>query len=163
MKKIIIFSLVASLGFLTSCKEGNPSAKVDSAKLEEARQRDTDISKGAPVVKFDKTVYDFGTVMDGEFVETTFLLTNVGKSDLIITDAKTTCGCTVPTWPKDKPITPGETTEIKVKFNTRGKGGGRQSKNVTFFTNTALGREIVTIKGIVNRIDEKGIVNKKNK
>ncbi len=151
MKKIIIFSLVASLGFLISCKEGNPSAKVDKTKLEEARKRDNDISKGAPVVQFDKTVYDFGTVTDGEIIETTFTLTNVGKSALIITDAKTTCGCTVPTWPKDKPIMPGESTEIKVKFNTAGKGGGRQSKDVTLFTNTAVGREVLKLKGIVNR------------
>jgi hypothetical protein len=151
MKKIIIFSLVASLGFLSSCKEGNAAAKVDRAKLEEARKRDLDISKGAPVVKFDRTVHDFGTVNDGDVIETTFTLTNVGKSALVITDAKTTCGCTVPSWPKDKPIQPGETAEIKVKFNTAGKGGGRQSKDVTLFTNTAVGREVVKLKGIVNR------------
>jgi len=151
MKKIIVFGLVASLGLLVSCKESNPSAKVDKTKLEEARKRDIDISKGAPVIKFDKTVYDFGTVADGAIIETTFTLTNVGKSALVITDAKTTCGCTVPTWPKDKPVLPGETTEIKVKFNTSGKGGGRQSKDVTLFTNTAVGREVLKLKGIVTR------------
>lgn len=151
MKKIIIFSLVATLGILTSCKESNPSAKVDRTKLKEAQKRDKDISKGAPIAKFDKTVYDFGTVADGAVVETTFILTNVGKSALVITDAKTTCGCTVPSWPKNKPILPGETTEIKVKFNTAGKGGGRQVKDVTLFTNTAVGREVLKLKGIVNR------------
>jgi hypothetical protein len=151
MKKIIIFSLVASLGFLTSCKESNPLAKVDKTKLEEAKKRDKDISQGAPVIKFDKTEYDFGTVIDGAVIETTFTLTNVGKSPLVITDAKTTCGCTVPTWPKDKPVMPGESTEIKVKFDTNGKGGGRQVKDVTLFTNTAVGREIIKVKGIVNR------------
>lgn len=151
MKKVIVFSLIASLGFFTSCKESNAAAKVDRAKLEEARKRDKDISKGAPVVKFDRLVHDFGTVIDGAVIETTFTLTNVGKSPLIITDAKTTCGCTVPSWPKDKPIQPGESTEIKVKFDTRGKGGGRQSKDVTLFTNTAVGREVIKLKGIVNR------------
>ena len=60
-------------------------------------------------------------------------------------------GYTVPTWPKDKAIKPGESTEIKVKFNTAGKGGGRQSKDVTLFTNTAVGREILKLKGVVNR------------
>ncbi|NVK52634.1 MAG: DUF1573 domain-containing protein [Flavobacteriaceae bacterium] len=151
MKKIIVFSLLISLGLLTSCGNGNAAAKVDRAKLEEARKRDNDINKGAPVIKFDKTVHDFGTVTDGEVIKTTFKLTNVGKSDLVITDAKTTCGCTVPSWPKNKPIKPGESTEISVEFNTAGKGGGRQSKDVTLFTNTAIGREVLKLKGVVNR------------
>jgi hypothetical protein len=84
-------------------------------------------------------------------VKTTFRLTNTGNSPLVITDAQTTCGCTVPTWPKDKPIQPGESAEIKVEFNTAGKGGGRQMKDVTLLTNTAVGREILKIKGIVNK------------
>lgn len=151
MRKIIIFSLAISLGIFTACNNGNAVAKVNPSKLEDAKKRDQDISIGAPIIKFDKTVHDFGTVVDGEIIETTFTLTNTGKSALIITDAKTTCGCTVPSWPKDKPIQPGETTEIKVKFNTAGKGGGRQSKDVTLFTNTAVGREILKIKGVVNR------------
>lgn len=151
MKKVIVLNLVLSLGLLTSCGNENPVAKVDRAKLEEARKRDKNINKGAPVIKFDRTVYDFGTVADGDVIETTFKLTNVGKSDLVITDAKTTCGCTVPSWPKNTPIKPGESTEIKVKFDTKGKGGGRQSKDVTLFTNTAIGREVIKLKGTVNR------------
>jgi hypothetical protein len=151
MKKIIVFSLAVSLGILTACTEGNAAAKVDMSKLAEAKIRDLEISKGAPIVKLDKKVFDFGTVTDGDIVETVFTLTNTGKSPLIITDAKTTCGCTVPSWPKDKPIAPGETTEIKVKFDTNGKGGGRQVKDVTLFTNTAVGREILKLKGIVNK------------
>jgi hypothetical protein len=151
MRKIIIFSLAVSLGILTACSGGNAAAKVDQSKLADAKKRDLDISKGAPVISLDKKEFDFGTVTDGDIIETTFILTNTGKSPLIITDAKTTCGCTVPTWPKDKPIAPGESTEIAVKFNTNGKGGGRQVKDVTLFTNTATGREILRIKGIVNK------------
>lgn len=151
MRKIIIFSLAVSLGLLTACSGGNAAAKVDQSKLAEAKKRDIDINKGAPIISLDKKEYDFGTVTDGDVVQTTFVITNTGKSPLIITDAKTTCGCTVPTWPKDKPIAPGESTEIEVVFNTAGKGGGRQVKDVTLFTNTAVGREILKLKGIVNR------------
>jgi len=151
MKKIIIFSLAVSLGIMTACSDGNAAAKVDSSKLAEAKKRDIDISKGAPIVTLDKKEFDFGTVTDGEVIETTFVVTNSGKSPLVITDAQTTCGCTVPTWPKDKPIAPGESTEIVVKFNTAGKGGGRQVKDVTLFTNTAVGREVLRLKGIVNK------------
>ncbi len=151
MKKIVIFSLIATLGVFTSCKESNAAARVDKSKLEEARKRDIDIKKGAPVIKFDRTEHNFGTVVDGDIIETTFTLTNTGKSALVITDAKVTCGCTVPSWPKNKPIQPGETADIKVKFDTAGKGGGRQTKTVTLFTNTAVGRELLKLKGTVNR------------
>lgn len=151
MRKVIIFGLLLSFGAMVSCKEANASSKVNPSKLEEARKRDNDITKGAAIIQFDKTEYDFGTVTDGAVIETSFSLTNTGKSALVITDAKTTCGCTVPTWPKNKPVMPGETTEIKVKFNTSGKGGGRQVKRVTLMTNTAIGREVLTVKGIVNK------------
>ncbi len=150
MNKIIILSLSIILLAFASCNSRNASAKVKKDNLEKAKNRDLQI-KESPVIKFDNVEYDFGTVTDGDIVETTFKFTNVGKSDLIITDAKTTCGCTVPSLPKNKPIKPGETSEIKVKFNTAGKGGGRQSKSITLYTNTALGREIVKIKGIVNK------------
>ena len=151
MNKSILYSLVFSIGILTSCKETNASLKVDQTKLEEAKKRDVEITKGAALIEFDKTEYDFGTVTDGDVIQTTFSLKNVGKTALVITDAKTTCGCTVPTWPKNKPVMPGETTEIEVKFNTSGKGGGRQVKTVTLLTNTAIGREVLKIKGIVNK------------
>ena len=151
MRKIIIYSLAVSLGILTACSGGNAAAKINPSKLADAKKRDLDISKGAPIITLDKKEYDFGTVTDGEIIETTFIITNTGKSPLIITDAKTTCGCTVPTWPKDKPIAPGESTNIEVKFDTGGKGGGRQVKDVTLFTNTAVGREILRIKGTVNK------------
>ena len=118
MRKIIVFSLAVSLGILTACTGGNASAKINPSKLADAKKRDLDISKGAPIITLDKKEYDFGTVTDGEIIETTFIVTNTGKSPLIITDAKTTCGCTVPTWPKDKPIAPGESTNIEVKFDS---------------------------------------------
>ena len=57
------------------------------------------------------------------------------------------CGCTVPTWPKD-PIKPGQTEKVVAKFNTAGKPG-RANKAITLFTNTAKGREVLSIKGNV--------------
>jgi len=95
-----------------------------------------------------KSNIDFGTVNEGDIVETIFKVTNSGTSDLIITDARASCGCTVPVWPKEA-IKPGETADIGVKFNTTGKPN-RQSKTVTLSTNTALGREILKISGMVS-------------
>lgn len=148
MKKLAIaLAFVASGAVLVSCGKGNASTKVKSENVQQAEQRDQDINKGAPVVKFDREVHDFGTVNEGEVVKTSFTVTNTGNSDLVITRAQATCGCTVPVWPKE-PIAPGKTGDIQVSFNTNGKPN-KQSKSVTLYTNTATGREVVKITGMV--------------
>ncbi|MFY7671498.1 DUF1573 domain-containing protein [Tenacibaculum sp. MEBiC06402] len=148
MKKIVgILVLAVAFSSVISCKKGNAAAKVKQENVTQANQRDKEISQGAPEIAFDKEVYDFGTVEEGFVVETSFKVTNTGKSDLVITDAKATCGCTVPTWPKD-PIKPGATAEIQVKFNTAGKPN-KQSKTVTLTTNTSKGQEQVKVTGMV--------------
>jgi hypothetical protein len=89
-----------------------------------------------PLPAFDWEVdeHDFGTITDGDIVEKKFAFTNVGDAPLIITNAKATCGCTVPEWPKD-PIPVGETGEILVRFNSRNKTGN-QMKTITVTANT---------------------------
>ena len=148
MKRLVIAAaFVISSVIITSCGNTNAASKVKKENVIEATKRDNDISKGAPIVAFDRLVHDFGTVDEGEVINTSFVVTNSGKSNLVITDAKSTCGCTVPVWPKE-PIAPGESAEVKVKFNTRGKPN-KQSKSVTLYTNTATGREVVKVTGMV--------------
>ncbi|CAM1339757.1 DUF1573 domain-containing protein [Tenacibaculum aestuarii] len=148
MKKIAVaLAFVVSAGMLVSCGQGNASSKVKKENVENAEKRDNTISQGAPEISFDKEEFDFGTVKEGEVVETTFVVTNTGKSDLVITHAQASCGCTVPEWTKD-PIAPGETGDIKVSFNTSGRTN-KQSKSVTLTTNTEKGREIIKISGMV--------------
>ena len=148
MKKIIIlFALTLSAGFFTACKDTKAASKINVVNLEKAKKRDTEINKGAASISFDKIEYDFGTVNEGDVVETVYKVTNSGNTDLIITDAKASCGCTVPVWPRNA-IKPGESADIAVKFNTRGKPN-RQSKTITLSTNTALGREILKLSGMV--------------
>ena len=148
MKKIIFsIALAICASFIISCKQGNATSKIIKENVSNAEKRDNEINKGAPVAEFDKEVFDFGTVTEGEVVETTFVITNNGKSDLIITNAKATCGCTVPVWPKEA-IAPGKTGDIKVSFNTSGKPN-KQSKSVTLYTNTEKGTEVVKITGMV--------------
>jgi hypothetical protein len=71
-------------------------------------------------IEFEETEHDFGVVGEGVIIEHVFKFTNTGKMPLIINSARSTCGCTVPEWPKD-PIPPGEGGEISVRFNTKGK------------------------------------------
>jgi hypothetical protein len=99
-------------------------------------------------MSFERAEHDFGTINEGDVVETSFAFTNTGKSDLIILDARGSCGCTVPEYPKNTPIAPGETKEIKVKFDSANKPGN-QTKTVTLTNNTESGRDIIRIKTIV--------------
>ncbi len=126
MKKIIILSVLGLGLFTISCKE-NAATKIKKENIVIAAERDAKIKVGGPKITFDKTEHDFGTINEGDIVETVFSFTNNGKSELIILSAKGSCGCTVPEWPK-KPILPGEKGEIKVKFNSDRKPN-KQQKN----------------------------------
>lgn len=108
-----------------------------------ATEQEDDLKKPSPAdineenpaeITFDEKLWDFGEIAEGEIVEHDYTFTNTGKSDLIITDAKSTCGCTVPEKPKE-PIPPGGSGKIKVRFNSRMKAGP-QSKTIRISANT---------------------------
>lgn len=82
---------------------------------------------------FEKESHDFGDINQGDAVKHTFKFTNTGTDALVISDIKTTCGCTTPQWTRD-PVMPGERGEIVVQFNSSGKIG-KQHKVVTIITN----------------------------
>ena len=107
-------------------------------------------------LKFDQDTYDWGKVMDGEKVTHVFKFKNTGSEPLIISNAKGSCGCTVPEWPKDA-IAPGKSGEIKVVFDSKGKGavGGKEdSKRVTVTANTDPVDTYLTIKGKVDKKED---------
>ncbi|MFT5147296.1 MAG: DUF1573 domain-containing protein [Flavobacteriales bacterium] len=148
MKKITtLFAFLLATNFIISCADGKATTKVNKQNLDTAKTRDAEIKQGVASISFDKKEYDFGTVNEGEIVETVFKVTNSGTTDLVITNATGSCGCTVPVWPK-APIKPGETGDIAVKFNTSGKPN-RQMKTVTLTANTESGREVLTLRGSV--------------
>ena len=76
-----------------------------------------------------------------------FLVTNTGDGDLIISNATASCGCTIPTWPKEA-IAPKESAQIFVEFDTEGKTNF-QSKAVRLTTNTVIGKESLKVTGMV--------------
>ncbi len=98
-------------------------------------------------IEFDTVVYFFGTVNEGDIVTTNFSFTNTGPVALILFDAKSSCGCTVPEIPKE-PIPPGERGVLGVTFNTSGKTG-TQSKTVTVTANTFPTETQVILRGEV--------------
>lgn len=100
-----------------------------------------------PMFSFAEEEWDFGTINDGEVVSHTFKFANTGGAPLVISDVTTTCGCTVPVWPKD-PVEPGKTGEIQVSFDSRGKSG-MVTKDINIIANTNPVQKIVRIKAQV--------------
>ncbi len=98
-------------------------------------------------LKFTEEVFDFGNLTDGEKASHVFKFKNTGKEPLLISNAKGSCGCTVPKWPKE-PIAPGGSGEIEVTFDSKGKKGA-QTKNVTITANTEPANTIIKIKAEV--------------
>lgn len=143
MKRISILLLLVVAIAMTSCKK-DAASKIKADNLKNAQEK-VEVNKAdAPVMTFDKTEHDFGNINEGDVVETTFKFKNTGKSDLIITNIKGSCGCTVPSDWKKEPIKPGEESQFTVKFNSRNKPN-KQHKTATITANTAKGRETVKI------------------
>ncbi len=96
---------------------------------------------------FEEEVYDFGELPEGPKVETEFTFKNTGTEPLIISKAKGSCGCTVPIWPKE-PILPGESSVIKVVYNTA-RRPGNFTKTVTLTSNASTPTKVLKIRGKV--------------
>ena len=121
---------------ITSDLINNPITAADSSAIDK---------DNLPFFEFEEEVKDFGQITQGESVKTIFKFRNVGKSNLIISSAQGSCGCTVPRWPKE-PIKPGERGEIEVVFNSEGKSG-LQNKTITLVANTIPNTTVIALKG----------------
>lgn len=112
-----------------------------------------EVSNGAQI-SFDKETHDYGTIKNGANGTCTFEFKNTGNAPLILSNAKGSCGCTVPTWPKE-PIAPGATGVISVKYDTKRQGA--INKSVTITSNaTNEPNKVIRIKGNVLPAPENG-------
>ncbi|MDX9892733.1 MAG: DUF1573 domain-containing protein, partial [Bacteroidales bacterium] len=109
MKKAFLFGLMALFVMTISAQSNNTNTK----KTKEEPKTETKV----PEITFEKTVYDYGQINVGDNGECFFNFKNTGKADLILTNCSSSCGCTVPEWPKE-PIPPGGKASIKVIYNT---------------------------------------------
>ena len=134
MKKVLLaFGLIAFIGVGVFAQEAKPAAAATQAQ-----------NPNAPTIEFESEVVDYGTIEQGADGVREFKFTNNGKEPLLISNARGSCGCTVPTWPKE-PIKPGESSVIKVKYDT--KRLGAINKSVTITSNAATPTKVVRIKG----------------
>ena len=96
-----------------------------------AQEKAVAVENGAKI-EFNKEVHDYGTIKNGADGTCIFEIKNTGSEALIISNAKGSCGCTVPSWPRE-PIAPGKTGELKAKYDT--KRIGLINKSVTIQSN----------------------------
>lgn len=102
-----------------------------------------------PKINFDSKEFDFGKVKEGTTVKHAFRFTNTGQTPLLITDVRTTCGCTIPTWNKN-PIAPGSSDVLNVAFDTKQKLN-EQVKKITLLANTYPSETVLILRGVVEQ------------
>jgi len=150
MKKIAVYTLAfAMVGALSSCGDAALERKMENLERRVAQLENNGstpapqpIANQAPAVpdgplptfNFAETSFDFGNIQEGTKAVHVFKFTNEGEAPLIISEAQGSCGCTVPSYPKE-PIPVGGTGEIRVEFNSQGRTGNQQ-KFVSLTANT---------------------------
>ncbi len=160
--KTVTLALLA-VGFLASCNNSESAAQkearesltapntvqpADPAAAAQPAAQDAAVPTGpTTTMTFEETEFDFGTVNDGDKVAHTYKFKNTGNEPLILSNAKGSCGCTVPSWPRE-PIPPGATGEITVNFDSKNKAGKRNQK-VTITANTNPPQTFIYLKGEV--------------
>lgn len=122
MKKLVLFLFVGLLGFSLTAQEAK-------AKIE-----------------FKSETVDYGEIAKGADGVRVFEFTNTGTAPLIVSDVRSSCGCTIPKKP-DAPIMPGKTGEIQVKYDTNRVGPIR--KAITVISNADTPTKVLKIKGEV--------------
>lgn len=134
MKNLIIALLLSSSVMMAQDKSAPTTAPTNTAV----------ISPNAPVMEFEKTTHDFGTVKKGSPVTCRFMYKNAGKEPLLITQCKAGCGCTTPMCSKE-PLKPGKTGYIEVHYDSMRVGVF--TKEILVTSNARNGILTLVIKG----------------
>lgn len=138
MRKIFLLCSLAVLGIVSTGIAQNSKAKTSQINTK---------NTGAKI-EFESETIDYGTIENNSDGNREFKFTNTGKSPLVISNATGSCGCTVPTWPKEA-ISSGESASIKVHYDT--KRTGAFNKSITLVSNAVNEpTKILHIKGNVN-------------
>tara|TARA_B100001175_G_scaffold182488_1_gene154928 strand:- start:145 stop:591 length:447 start_codon:yes stop_codon:yes gene_type:complete len=139
-RSVFIFITFSTLLF--SCNE------TAASKIKNDVKSNSQVQPSYAEITFDEIFHDFGIVNEGEIAKTIFSFTNTGENDLYIVDAVGSCGCTVPKYPKNIPIKPGENGEIEVNFDTKGRPN-LQQKIIKVSANTPDGGQLLRIQAFV--------------
>lgn len=157
MKKVILSIAVIIIASFTLSAQTATRSDADQKAMEQKRieqkKKQEELAKqqqaqannpNAPVAEFEKLVHDYGTIEQHGDGNCEFKFTNTGKEPLILSNVRSSCGCTVPTWPR-QPILPGQSEVIKVKYDT--KRVGMINKSITVYSNGKVSPISLKIKG----------------
>jgi len=144
MKKLFFLSFLLILSTAVFAQVEQASAKKSKSKKQEIVEEDT-LPK-VPVITFASLVHNYGDIYKGDNGVCHFEFTNTGKANLQLTNVSSSCGCTVPAWPKEI-IAPGQSASIKVSYDTKRVGG--INKSVYVDSNTGE-RVTLSIRGNVS-------------
>ena len=150
-----IFFILALAAMFSACQNDNGVQEIRDGNGPNANLIRNPATADMPLdtnqlarIVFEGAEFDFGTINEGDIIEHRYKFTNTGKVPLSILNARASCGCTTPDWPKE-PIPPGGTGEIYAKFNSDGRTGD-QSKIIVVTANTHPNETKVKLKGHVN-------------
>jgi len=144
MKKLFFLLTLFIISTAIFAQEEQKPAKKSKSKKQEIVEEDT-LPK-VPVITFTSLVYNYGDIFKGDNGVSHFEFTNTGKADLQLTNVSSSCGCTVPSWPRE-PIAPGQSATIKVSYDTKRVGG--ISKSI-YVDSNAGARVTLSIRGNVS-------------
>ena len=147
MKKNILSTLILFTILVACNNEKGNKLPTDAINISATADSSNQTNKAKPAITFEDDKHNFGIIKDGDFAEYSFKFKNTGDGDLLIANAKASCGCTVPEYPKGI-IKAGEEGFIKVKFDSKGKVGMFE-KTITITCNTELRETVLTIGGEV--------------
>lgn len=164
--KLTLLSVLACALFLASCSDAETEKRIanlerrvnqlENGNVVRNTVRPTSTPSAASIESnvsakaafdWDETLYNFGTIKQGEVVNYTFKFTNVGTEDLRIQSTSASCGCTVPQHTKEA-VPPGGTGEIVVRFDSKGKNG-QQNPVITVVANTNPAQTRLSLRGFV--------------
>ena len=143
--------LILALFLLSSCGGKKDDGQL-STDLVTSPQSASKSSDKRPIISFEKTEHDFGTLLQGEVVTYSFHFTNTGDVPLLISSVNSSCGCTVGDYPHS-PIEPGKTGAIKATYNSKGHHGF-QNRTLTVMSNAIPSKTVLRIKGKVQTPDQ---------
>ena len=138
---IIIFLLVCFL----SCNL-NESANKNHIYIPSKNNNKSNFER--PNIKFSKLNFNFGTIDKGEIISKYITFKNDGKKDLVISNVKSSCGCTIADWPKN-PISPNHSDSLLLVLNSSSLNGIIM-KTITVISNSKPNTKVITINAQIN-------------
>ena len=143
--------VILALCLLSACNSSNEKGELSTDLVTNPKSA-TQPSNKQPVITFEKTEHEFGTVLQGERVTCTFHFTNTGNMPLIISNVNSSCGCTVGDFSRN-PVEPGESGSIKATYDSKGHHGF-QTRTLTVISNTNPSKTVLRLKANVKTPDQ---------